>query len=204
MPSIAKEYVEALVLLVCRRKLPFNLVTWPEFRNLCLILNPSIENNLISSRSTLVAHIIKVYNFYRDQLQAKFQKAKSLIHISADLWSSPNRIGFLGVHSQWVDENYTVKNMLIGLPECQFSHSGPQQATYIMKIIQQFNISNSIGYFTGDNAGSNDTCLEAIASSLDNEYGVSIQVGYFIMTITNYYYRLSMTPKHVAFVVLGM
>ena len=51
------EYLEALVLLVCRRKLPFNIVTWPEFRDFCLTLNlSSIESNLISSRSTPVVH----------------------------------------------------------------------------------------------------------------------------------------------------
>jgi hypothetical protein len=167
------EYLEALVLLVCRRKLPFNIVTWPEFRDFCLTLNPSIASNLISSRSTLVAHITKVYNFYRAELEVKLQNAKSLVHISADLWTSPNRISFLGVHGQWVDENYILRNMLIALPECQFSHSGPQQGIYIMEMIKHFDLSNRIGYFTSDNASSNGTCLEAISSALDDEYGVS-------------------------------
>lgn len=155
------KYLEALVLLVCRRKLPFNIVTWPEFRRFCLTLNPSIESSLISSRSTLVAHITKVYNFYRDELRKKLQKANSSVHISGDLWSSPNRISFIGVHAQWVDEKYTTQNILIGLPECQFSHSGPQQASHIMELIKWFDIGCNVGYFTGDNAGSNDTCLQA-------------------------------------------
>jgi hypothetical protein len=170
------EYLESLVLLVCRRKLPFNIVTWPEFQRFCLTLNPSIERSLITSRSTLVAHITRVYNFYRDHLRTKLQKAKSLIHISADLWSSPNRISFIGVHTQWVDENYTLQNILIGLPECQFSHSGPQQASHIMELIRWFNIGCNVGYFIGDNAGSNDTCLRAIARALDDEFRVSKQV----------------------------
>lgn len=173
------KYLEALVLLVCRRKLPFNIVTWPEFESFCLALNPSIKSSLISSRSTLVAHITKVYNFYRNQLRIKLQKAKSLVHLSADLWSSPNRISFIGVHVQWVDETHTVQNMLIGLPECQFSHSGPQQASHIMDLIRWFNIGCNVGFFTGDNAGSNDTCLQAISTALNDEYRVSRLITYF-------------------------
>jgi hypothetical protein len=167
------KYLALLVLLVCRRKLPFNIVTWPEFRQFCLSLNPSIVRSLISSRSTLVAHITKVYTFYRDRLQVKLQNAKSSIHLSADLWTSPNRTSFLGVHGQWVDERYMLQNMLIALPECKISHSGPQQASYIIELIRSFDIGRNIGFFTADNAGSNDTCLRAVSTSLKDEYGVS-------------------------------
>ena len=167
------KYLALLVLLVCRRKLPFNIVTWPEFRQFCLTLNPSIESCLISSRSTLVAHITKVYTFYRDQLQVKLQNAKSSIHLSADLWTSPNRTSFLGVHGQWVDERYTLQNMLIALPECTISHSGPQQASYIIELIRSFDIGRNIGFFTADNVGSNDTCLRAVSTALKDEYEVS-------------------------------
>lgn len=172
-PFDRDKYLALLVLLVCRRKLPFSIVTWPEFRRFCLALNPSIENRLISSRSTLVAHITKVYCFYRDQLRIKLRNAKSLIHLSADLWTSPNRASFLGVHGQWVDESYKLKIFLIALPECKISHSGPQQASYIIELIRSFNIGCKVGYFTGDNAGSNDTCLQAISTALQDEYEVS-------------------------------
>jgi hypothetical protein len=103
------EYLESLVHLVCHGKLPFNIVTWPKFRRYSLSLNPTLERSLIKSRSTLVAHITKVYAFYRDQLRMKLRNSKSLIHFSVDLWSSPNRISFLGMHVKWVDEDYTLQ-----------------------------------------------------------------------------------------------
>lgn len=166
------KYIETLVLLVCGRKLPIDIVTWPAFQKFCLCLNPFIESDLIVSRSILVEHITKLYNFHRDELETKFQNAKSLIHISAGLWTSPDEFSYLGVHAQWVDENYTLKKMLIGLPECEFSQLGPYLATNIMEIIQQFNLGSKIGYFTGDTAGSNDTCLEAVSLALNNEHRV--------------------------------
>jgi hypothetical protein len=172
-PFDREEYLESLLLLVCRRKLPFNVVTWPEFQRYSRSLNPSIGSSLISSRKTLVAHIAKAFSFYRGQLRKKLQKANSLIHFSADLWTAPNRTGFVGVHAQWVDEDYSLQNMLIGLPECQSSHSGPQQAGYIMELVRWYNIGRNLGFFTADNASSNDTCLQAISMALHNDYKVS-------------------------------
>jgi hypothetical protein len=133
---------------------------------ICLSLNPSIESSLISSRSTLVTHITKVYTFYRDQLQVKLRNAKSSIHLSADLWTSPNRTSFLGVHGQWVDERYMLQNMLIALPECKISHSGPQQASYIIELIRSFNIGHNIGFFTADNAVLRVHCKKDYANDL--------------------------------------
>jgi hypothetical protein len=166
------KFLQSLVRFVCRRKMPFNIVTWPEFRGL-FSFSPLIQESLISSRSTLVAHITKVYISYRQQLRARLQKAKSSIHLSADLWSSPNRIGFIGVHAQWVDETYTVQNMLIGFPECQHNQSGPQQASHIMDLIRWFNIGSNVGFFTADNAGSNDTCLRAMSEALAKDFKVN-------------------------------
>lgn len=128
---------------------------------------------MISSRSTLVTHITKAYNFYRKRLRNKLNKANSLIHFSADLWTSPNRASFIGVHAQWVDEEYNLQNILIGLPECKSSHSGPQQAVHIMELIRWYKIGSNLGFFTSDNASSNDTCLRAISMALQDEYKVS-------------------------------
>jgi hypothetical protein len=169
------DYLEALVTLVCRRRLPFNIVTWPEFRKFCLVLNPTIETLLISSRSTLVNHITKVYDFHRLILRKRLQSAKSMIHFSADMWSSPNRLSLIGVCVQWIGENYTLQKALLGLPECQTGHSGPQQASHIMELVRWFDIGRNLGYFTSDNASSNDTCIRAISETLSNEYDVVSQ-----------------------------
>jgi hypothetical protein len=77
------------------------------------------------------------------------------------------------MHVQWVNEDHTLQNLLVGLPECKSSHSGPQQASYIMELIRWFRIGKNLGFFTGDNAGSNDT-LRAISSTLKSEFQVGL------------------------------
>jgi hypothetical protein len=165
-------YPACLFLFVCQRQVPFDIATWPEFRRFCLSLNPSIKSSLASSQSTLFTHVTGVYDIYRERLRSDFQDARSSIHIFADLWASP-QTGFIGVHAQWVDENYQKQKMLIGLSECRFSHSGPQLALYIIALIREFNIGRKIGYFTADNAGSYDACLQAISTALQDNYKVS-------------------------------
>ena len=167
------KYLKSLMLFVCGAKVSFDAITSPEFQRLVLCLNPSIGDDLIVSRSTLIAHFTNIYNFYRPELEAKIQNAKSLVHISPDVWTSPDQEkSFIAVHAQWVDENYAVRNMLIGLSECPWGYSGPYQASYIVEMIKQFSLSSKVGYFTGDIAGSSATYLEEISSENNKYYGV--------------------------------
>jgi hypothetical protein len=43
-----------------------------------------------------------------------------------------------------------------------------------MELIRWLGIGGKVGFFTGDNAGSNDTCLQAISIALNDENMVSI------------------------------
>src|SRR5260370_39816248 len=74
----------------------------------------------------------------------------------------------LAVCAQWVDRDFKLRKALLGLPECQFSHSGETQAALIVEVLRRFGISK-VGYHTGDNATSNDTCLESLSRMLEAE-----------------------------------
>ncbi|KAF5537639.1 ribonuclease H [Fusarium phyllophilum] len=106
------------------------------------------------------------------QLAERLQRTQSKIHISSDLWTSPHRHGVLAVCVQWVDEDFKLQKALLGLPECKYSHSGATQAELIAGTLQKFNITaQSLGYYIGDNATSNDTCLEELSKVLEAESG---------------------------------
>ena len=49
-----RRYNEALVGLFTRRRVPFSMIEWEEFKELCLACNPDIEDLLISSRRQAV------------------------------------------------------------------------------------------------------------------------------------------------------
>jgi hypothetical protein len=168
-----KKYVEKLVVLITRRRLAMNCVTWPEFQDFCLSLNPAIDDLLITSRSTVRSHITRIFNLYRDQIGKSLQSAQSMVHFSGDIWTSPNGKGFFGICVQWVDQEYKLQKALLALPEIAFDHSGKHQSVLLVEQIEWFNIASNLGYFVGDNHGSNDACLRELSEMLRLRYQVS-------------------------------
>ncbi|TXB97466.1 hypothetical protein FocTR4_00012139 [Fusarium oxysporum f. sp. cubense] len=51
-------------------------------------------------------------------------------------------------------------------------HSGERQATLMAEAIEEYGIAKQIGYHTGDNATSNDTCLKHLSQMLQDKYGL--------------------------------
>jgi hypothetical protein len=147
------------------------MVEWDELKELALACNPAIEDGLITSRRTAMRYISANYQLYAAQLAESLQSAVSMIHISSDLWTSPHRHGMLAVCGQWVDQDYTLRKALLGLLECRNDHSGASQAGLIAHVLERFEIRR-VGYHTGDNASSNNSCLEALSKKLLDAQGI--------------------------------
>ena len=141
-------------------------------QDIILACNPAIEDLLLTSRDAAMRHITTTFDLYRSQLKAKLQASVSKIHLSIDLWTSPHRYGILAVCVRWVDNGYRLQKALLAMPECRYSHSGERQATLMAEAIEEYGIAKQIGYHTGDNATSNDTCLKHLSQMLQDKYGV--------------------------------
>ena len=165
-------YREAIIGLLTRRRMPFSAVEWSEMKDLALACNPAIEDLLITSRRTTVRYIASNYELYKGQIRYSLSSAISPIHISSDLWTSPHRHSLLAVCAQWVDPDYQLQKALLGLPECRNSHSGEKQADLILGVLTEFEIQSKLGWHTGDNATSNDTCLKVLECRLLAEHQV--------------------------------
>ena len=177
-------YREALIGLFTRRRLPLSAIEWKELQDLTLACNPAIKDLIITSRRTMVRLIASNFDLYIDQLRDSLVTARCQIHISSDLWTSPHRHALLAVCAQRIDSDYKLRKALLGLPECRFNHSGEHQARLIVEVLEKFNIQSKIGYHTGDNATSNDTCLKALASQLWEKHRVSISyLGHLLLYI---------------------
>jgi hypothetical protein len=165
-------YREAIIGLLTRRRMPFSAVEWSEMKDLALACNPAIEDLLITSRRTAVRYIASNYRLYRGQIKEGLAASISPIHISSDLWTSPHRHSLLAICAQWVDPEGRLQKALLGLPECRYSHSGEKQAGLILQVVEEFSIQSKLGWHTGDNATSNNTCLEVMESRLLAEHQV--------------------------------
>ena len=52
------------MLLVARRRVPFNFVTWPEYQALLVAVNPAVEEFLADSGNTVAADLDRAYSAY--------------------------------------------------------------------------------------------------------------------------------------------
>src|SRR5437763_8639325 len=91
--------------------------------------------------------------------------AKSKINLSSDLWTSQNGFHYCSIVAHFVNQDSFHKVALLGLPRVLSPHSGENIASCITKIINEYEIGSKLGCFVMDNAGDNDTCIEALAKT---------------------------------------
>ena len=91
--SIVPDQLEALhVRFISAYSLPFCLVGCPEFRAFLLYLNDDIDTWLPGTHETVKKWIMRQFDAEKAKVKQRLQAAKSIIHISCDIWTSPTRI----------------------------------------------------------------------------------------------------------------
>lgn len=166
--SLKKTVVtEAIVSLIVVHNLPFRLVEAVEFHTLCKSLNPEAAVDVISSHSTIREHIFKSWVVHKDIIRKRLQSALSTIHISLDVWTSPNKKLFLGICSHFVDrETEQLSKALLGLPAIP-SHHASTQHDALLSLLEDYDIKQKLGAIISDNASSNDKLCRLLRSSLN-------------------------------------
>jgi hypothetical protein len=112
-----QQYIESIVGLLTRRRLPFSAVKWGEMQDIVLACNPAIEDLLLTSRDAAMRHITTTFDLYRSQLKVKLQASVLKIHLSTDLWTSPHRHSILAVCARCVDNGYQLQKALLAMSD---------------------------------------------------------------------------------------
>ena len=159
----------ALISLITVRRLPFRIVEWPEFHVFCRVLNPEVKGYITTAHSTVNNMIQNTFTVQKDIVRKKLQTAISKVHLSLDIWTSPNRHLLLGVCAHFVDRNERLKRGLLALRTTP-SHSGEDQFQTLLPILQDYGIIQRLGAIVADNASTNDVLCRTIQKYLQEEY----------------------------------
>jgi hypothetical protein len=81
------------------------------------------------------------------------------IHISFDLWTSPNHRSFLGIVGHWATTTGELRSGTLGFYQFQGPHTGANIAEALWHIFERYDITKQIGYITTDNASNNDMAM---------------------------------------------
>lgn len=111
-------------------------------------------------------------SFLKNKISIKtvLNNAVSSIHLSFDLWISPNNMSLLAIVAYWSNEEGMLCHGLLGLRRLLGTHSGENQGSIVLSIIKDFQLEKSIGYFTLDNASNNVTALRFIQNHINILY----------------------------------
>lgn len=146
----------------------FSQAASPRLRTLFTSAAPKLEALLPKSSNSVRNWITAAYEEKQQLLKDSLHAARSKIHLSFDVWSSPNDHSFTGVTGHWIDKDYQLKTALLGLPALtgQGRHTGSTIANTILTVVDRYSLQNKVGCFQLDNASNNKTAIEAIAAQL--------------------------------------
>ena len=135
-----------------------------EFRNLIEIASLGSNSliDLVPTGDTMHTWILKEFDDRKAEIKSQLlHNAQSKIHLSFDLWTSDGTtMSLMAVVAHYLDKSFVNRTRLVAMRRLYGSHSGDNMAKMLVRIIQEFELTDRLGYFMIDNADSNDTCLE--------------------------------------------
>jgi len=142
------------------------MVEHETFRDLMLYICPALDAVLVRTGKTIRRRILKEFDKARLQIRTELAQAKSQIHFSFDLWTSPNSLAFCVVVAHFIDKDLQNRTILVGLPRVKCSHSGKNIAEAVIPVIRDMIALAKMGVFCTDNATVNDVVIQIVCNRL--------------------------------------
>lgn len=156
---------------ILEQRLPFSTVESKSFQKLLRSLNSSAISKLPLSRRTYRRDAIEMHRQAQQEIIQHLKHAVSNIHLTFDLWTSPNCKAMLAVCGHWVSKDYALKSTLLALKQVHGDHSGENMAAIIHDVVKEFEIEDKLGYFVTDNVDSNDNAISFLNQYIQEEGG---------------------------------
>jgi hypothetical protein len=147
--------------------LSFALLEKEKFRKLLISGRLEIEAVLPSSHTTIKDWMLDAFQSRKAQIKDQMSLANSKINISLDGWRSPNRDDYIAICAHFINEDFKIVHCLLGFRDVKGVKSGQGTAEITAKVINDYEIGDNLGGFMMDNAGDNDTALQALAEEFD-------------------------------------
>ena len=135
------------------------------FRALITYLHSGLAQ-FLPTRNTIRNWVLAEFRAQKAKLKQELRRARSKIHISFDIWTSPNYYSVIAVVAHYISHDGYRRTKLLGLRTLEGRHSGENIAATVLRLIKEYKIGSRIGYFMLDNASSNDGAVDCILQSL--------------------------------------
>ncbi|KAJ3455240.1 hypothetical protein MRS44_013840 [Fusarium solani] len=162
-----KHFQRLLLEWIIEENHAFSVCEQGRLRQIFEYLNPLVKiTDANITRTTIRRKVLSAYEMHKDKVIAALKQSCGLIHVSFDGWKSGNRHSLYGIACFFRDENSQPRKLTLGVPELRTRHFGHNIAAEILDVLDAYGIQDKIGYFTLDNAESNDKAMEIIGGEL--------------------------------------
>lgn len=161
--SISGSHLEVLYIkFITACHLPLRLVECSEFRDLLNYINNDVDTWLPASHTSITEWVLRQFSSMKESMKSKLQSARTDIHISCDLWTSPNCLPILGVVAHYISEDGKLESTTLALVNVEGAHTGENLSKYIQHVVGDWGIASKLGYMQMDNASNNDTLIKEL------------------------------------------
>ncbi|OWT42569.1 restless-like transposase [Pochonia chlamydosporia 170] len=163
-----RKYFQRLLLeWIIEENHSFTVCEQGRLRRIFEYLNPLVKiTDANITRPTIRRKVLSAYETHKSKVAEVLRQSSGLIHVSFDGWKSGNRHSLYGVACFFRDENSQPRKLVLGVPELRTRHFGHNIAAEILDVLDAYGIKDRVGYFTLDNAQSNDKAMEVIGGEL--------------------------------------
>ena len=137
------------------------------FRELVAYLNEGLASLLPLAKATIRRWIVSAYQEEKEKIKEEMRTSISNIHISFDMWTSPNYLAMLSIFAHYLDKDGRRQSRrLIGFKRVLGAHTGEKQAATIVATLHDYAVADKTRYFMSDNASSNDSCVDHVLKAI--------------------------------------
>ncbi|XP_026451703.1 zinc finger BED domain-containing protein RICESLEEPER 2-like [Papaver somniferum] len=111
--------------LLIARNVPFSLVEWKEFRDICAYLNDDFKP---ISRNTGKADVVKKHKAQKEVILNRLKLSPGRICLTSDMWTSVTTTGYISLIAHYLDKDWVLQKKLLN-----FSPLSPPHTALIVK-----------------------------------------------------------------------
>ncbi|OMO58912.1 putative Zinc finger, BED-type [Corchorus capsularis] len=139
---------------------PLSMVDHIGFRKFVSSLQPLFK---MVSRNTIKDDVLRIYGSEKERMQIVFDKLKSRIAITTDLWTSNQKKGYMSITAHYIDELWVLQSRVLSFIYMPTPHTMDVLASNLMDALTSWNIETKVSTITVDNCYSNDVVKDGLS-----------------------------------------
>ncbi|KAG6989179.1 putative AC9 transposase [Fusarium oxysporum f. sp. conglutinans] len=147
--------------------LPFSTFESTYLQELFRQLDSDLYAQIPWDRTSAKKELEDILSLKKAAVREELDEAVTQIHISFDLWTSPNRLAFISIFGHFIDRSNSHQSRLLAFRRQIGSHAGENIAYTVRNVVRDWGIDRKVGVSICDNAASNDVCLRNFYTNLD-------------------------------------